>query len=154
MVTWWHTRAFGGIVLAKDEASRVSVFHHTLTNLPEILSIAVDLLPRMVCEKRVCSTTIPEEVSNRACPHLQTYQLARLSLRQQPFSLHGNGPSCQAQLLVEHATAHTPGLQKKNVGDGGAAYTKRAPGCPAAMYMQLVPEYELIFKETKGKFTQ
>ncbi|PGG98017.1 hypothetical protein AJ79_09009 [Helicocarpus griseus UAMH5409] len=62
--------------------------------------------------------------------------------------------ACQAQLLVELAITHTPGLQKRYVGDEEAAYTKEASGSPAAMYMQFVPEYELIFKETRGEFTQ
>ncbi|KLJ09523.1 L-fuculose-phosphate aldolase [Blastomyces silverae] len=62
--------------------------------------------------------------------------------------------ACQTQLLVEHAVLHTPGLQKKYVGDEEAAYTKTASGSPAAMYMQFVPEYELIFKETRGEFTR
>ncbi|EEH10052.1 predicted protein [Histoplasma capsulatum G186AR] len=62
--------------------------------------------------------------------------------------------ACQTQLLVEHALTHTPGLQKKYVGDEEAAYTKKASGSPAAMYMQFVPEYELICKETEGDFTK
>ncbi|PGH36933.1 hypothetical protein GX50_00167 [[Emmonsia] crescens] len=62
--------------------------------------------------------------------------------------------ACQTQLLVEHAVIHTPGLQKKYVGDEEAAYTKNASGSAAAMYMQFVPEYELIFKETNGEFTR
>ncbi|OJD17482.1 hypothetical protein ACJ73_08796 [Blastomyces percursus] len=62
--------------------------------------------------------------------------------------------ACQTQLLVEHAVLHTPDLQKKYVGDEEAAYTKKASGSPAAMYMQFVPEYELIFKETNGEFTR
>ncbi|QSS65544.1 hypothetical protein I7I51_06388 [Histoplasma capsulatum] len=62
--------------------------------------------------------------------------------------------ACQTQLLVEHALTHTPGLQKKYVGDDEAAYTKNASRSPAATHMQFVPEYELICKETEGDFTK
>lgn len=59
--------------------------------------------------------------------------------------------ACQTQLLVESAIA--PGdLKKTIVGDGEAQYTKNGTGTPEVMYMQFVPEYQMILKETGGDF--
>lgn len=59
--------------------------------------------------------------------------------------------ACHTQLLVEAAVA--PGsLQKTFVGDEEAEYTKKGTGTPEVMYMQFVPEYQLILKESGGDF--
>lgn len=59
--------------------------------------------------------------------------------------------ACQTQLLVESAIA--PGdLKKTIVGDEEAQYTKNGTGTPEVMYMQFVPEYQMILKETGGNF--
>jgi len=63
--------------------------------------------------------------------------------------------ACQAQLLVDTAIAGAGGggrLQKTLVGDAEAQYTKEGTGTPEVMYMQFVPEYELMVEETAGKF--
>ena len=56
--------------------------------------------------------------------------------------------ACQTQLLVESATS----LSKTFVGDEEARYTKDGTGTPEVMYMQFVPEYEMILKESNGDF--
>ncbi|OJJ50347.1 hypothetical protein ASPZODRAFT_58076 [Penicilliopsis zonata CBS 506.65] len=58
--------------------------------------------------------------------------------------------ACQTQLLAEAAAAN--GLQKRYVGDVEAQYTKECSGSPACMYMQFLPEYNLMVKETGGEF--
>lgn len=58
--------------------------------------------------------------------------------------------ACEAQILVEAAVA--AGVKKTFVGDEEAAYTKKGTGSPDIMYLQFLPEYELILKETKGEF--
>ncbi len=66
--------------------------------------------------------------------------------------------ACQAQLLVESATAPSSiggavsGLSKTLVSREEAEYTKKGTGTPEVMYMQFVPEYQCILKETKGDF--
>ncbi|GKT56664.1 L-fuculose-phosphate aldolase [Colletotrichum tofieldiae] len=65
--------------------------------------------------------------------------------------------ACQTQLLVEQATAPgtngaANGLKKTIVGDEEAQYTKEGTGTPEVMYMQFVPEYQLILKESGGIF--
>ncbi|KAI0484985.1 putative aldolase [Xylariaceae sp. FL0804] len=66
--------------------------------------------------------------------------------------------ACHTQLLVEAATAPASvggavtGLRKTFVADEEAAYTKQGTGSPEVMYMQFVPEYQMILKETKGDF--
>lgn len=64
--------------------------------------------------------------------------------------------ACETQLLVEAAVASgaAAGLQKTLVGDEEAAYTKEGTGSPDIMYLQFVPEYELLLKETKGDFLE
>lgn len=58
--------------------------------------------------------------------------------------------ACQAQLLAEAAAAN--GIPKKIIGDKEAVYTKKNSGSPAVMYMQFVPEYNMILKESGGDF--
>ena len=58
--------------------------------------------------------------------------------------------ACQAQLLVEAAAAN--GIPKKLVGDEEAKYTKQNAGQPEVLFMQFVPEYEMVLKETNGDF--
>ena len=58
--------------------------------------------------------------------------------------------ACQAQLLVEAAAAN--GIPKKYIGQTEVEYTKRGSGTAAAMYMQFVPEYNALLKETNGDF--
>ncbi|KAJ0270972.1 hypothetical protein Brms1b_011608 [Colletotrichum noveboracense] len=65
--------------------------------------------------------------------------------------------ACQSQLLIESAIA--PGsngaasvLKKTLVDDEEAQYTKDGTGTPEVMYMQFVPEYQLILKESGGDF--
>ncbi|KAI1640829.1 putative aldolase [Biscogniauxia mediterranea] len=66
--------------------------------------------------------------------------------------------ACQTQLLVEAAMAPgsvggtVSGLKKSFVDDEEAVYTKEGTGTPEVMYMQFVPEYQMILKETKGDF--
>lgn len=65
--------------------------------------------------------------------------------------------ACQTQLLTEAAVAEgsvgaQSGVKKTFVGDEEAAYTKKGTGNPGTMYMQFVPEYQMILKETKGDF--
>ncbi|EEA19008.1 hypothetical protein TMatcc_010449 [Talaromyces marneffei ATCC 18224] len=66
--------------------------------------------------------------------------------------------ACHTQLLVESSTAPTnvggavSGLSKTLVSPEEADYTKKGTGTPEVMYMQFVPEYQLILKETKGDF--
>ncbi|KAI3556447.1 class II Aldolase and Adducin domain-containing protein [Colletotrichum abscissum] len=64
---------------------------------------------------------------------------------------------CQAQFLVEQAVAPgtngaAGGLKKTFVGEEEAQYTKDGTGTPEVMYMQFVPEYQLILKESGGDF--
>ncbi|KAJ0298301.1 hypothetical protein COL5a_002844 [Colletotrichum fioriniae] len=64
---------------------------------------------------------------------------------------------CQAQFLVEQAVAPgtngaVGGLKKTFVGEEEAQYTKDGTGTPEVMYMQFVPEYQLILKESGGDF--
>ena len=65
--------------------------------------------------------------------------------------------ACQSQLLVESTVAvgsagTARGLAKTLVSEEEAEYTKRGTGSPEAMYMQFLPEYQLVLKETKGDF--
>ena len=60
--------------------------------------------------------------------------------------------ACQAQLLAEAAAAN--GLRKRFVGEEAARYTKEGSGRPACMYMQFMPEYNLMIKESGGEFLQ
>jgi len=57
--------------------------------------------------------------------------------------------ACQAQLLAEAAAAN--GIAKCYIGESEAAFTN-AIATPGFMYMQFLPEYEVILKETKGDF--
>lgn len=57
--------------------------------------------------------------------------------------------ACQAQLLADAAAAN--GIPKNYVGEVEAEYTKKCSGSPACMYMQFLPEYNLVVKETKGE---
>jgi len=58
--------------------------------------------------------------------------------------------SCQTQLLAEAAAAN--GVAKKYIAHQEAEYTKEGTGTPAVMFMQFLPEYRLIEKETGGEF--
>ncbi|ETS74073.1 hypothetical protein PFICI_13939 [Pestalotiopsis fici W106-1] len=66
--------------------------------------------------------------------------------------------ACQTQLLVESATIPSSvggavsQLSKTFVTEEEAEYTKKGTGSPDVMYMQFVPEYQMILKETKGDF--
>ncbi|GJD04266.1 class II aldolase and Adducin domain-containing protein [Colletotrichum higginsianum] len=65
--------------------------------------------------------------------------------------------ACQTQLLVEQAAAPgtngaAAGLRKTIVGHEEAQYTKDGTGTPEVMYMQFVPEYQMILKESGGDF--
>ncbi|KAK2758875.1 class II aldolase adducin domain-containing protein [Colletotrichum kahawae] len=65
--------------------------------------------------------------------------------------------ACQSQLLIESAIAPgsngaASGLKKTLVDDEEAQYTKDGTGTPEVMYMQFVPEYQLILKESGGDF--
>lgn len=66
--------------------------------------------------------------------------------------------ACQTQLLIESATAPSSvggtvsQLSKTFVSKEEAEYTKIGTGSPEVMYMQFVPEYQLILKESKGDF--
>lgn len=67
--------------------------------------------------------------------------------------------ACQTQLLTEAVVAEgsagsQAGLEKTIVGDEEAAYTKKGTGNPETMYMQFVPEYQMILKETEGDFLE
>ncbi|KAI0016592.1 class 2 aldolase adducin domain-containing protein [Xylariomycetidae sp. FL0641] len=67
--------------------------------------------------------------------------------------------ACQTQLLVESAIAPgtigaATGLTKSLVSDEEARYTKDGTGNPKVMYMQFVPEYQLILKESGGDFLE
>ncbi|EFX04632.1 class 2 aldolase adducin domain containing protein [Grosmannia clavigera kw1407] len=68
--------------------------------------------------------------------------------------------ACQAQLLVEAAVAPgtagqaVSGLSKTLIGEAECRYTKDGTGTPEAMYMQFVPEYQRIFKETGGDYLE
>ncbi|KAJ5225902.1 L-fuculose-phosphate aldolase [Penicillium chermesinum] len=58
--------------------------------------------------------------------------------------------ACEAQLLVEAAAAN--GIPKKLIDDETAQYTKTNGGGPEVLYMQFVPEYDMILEETNGSF--
>ncbi|TDZ27822.1 Meiotically up-regulated gene 14 protein [Colletotrichum spinosum] len=65
--------------------------------------------------------------------------------------------ACHAQLLIESAAAPgsngaASGLKKTIVDDEEAQYTKDGTGTPEVMYMQFVPEYQMILKESGGDF--
>lgn len=61
--------------------------------------------------------------------------------------------ACHAQILVDTAIANSGGsLVKTCVGVEEASYTKIGTGTPEVMYMQFVPEYELLLEETNGAF--
>ncbi|KAH8894139.1 arad-like aldolase/epimerase [Thozetella sp. PMI_491] len=63
--------------------------------------------------------------------------------------------ACQTQLLVDNAIKESGGsLEKTFVGDVEAQYTKDGTGTPEVMYMQFLPEYEMLLEETDGKFLQ
>ncbi|RFU35518.1 hypothetical protein B7463_g822, partial [Scytalidium lignicola] len=57
--------------------------------------------------------------------------------------------ACEAQLLAEAAAAN--GISKRYIGETEAAYTNQL-ATPGFMYMQFLPEYERVLKETKGEF--
>lgn len=59
--------------------------------------------------------------------------------------------ACHAQLLAEAAAAN--GVTKRYIGEKEAAYTNEIAS-PGFMYMQFLPEYELVLKETKGEFLE
>jgi len=59
--------------------------------------------------------------------------------------------ACQTQLLAEAAAAN--GVAKCYIGQTEAEYTKKLHG-PAFMYMQFLPEYEMVLKESKGDFLE
>lgn len=61
--------------------------------------------------------------------------------------------ACHAQLLVDTAISNSGGaLAKTFVGEQEASYTKIGTGTPEVMYMQFLPEYELLLEETGGSF--
>lgn len=60
--------------------------------------------------------------------------------------------ACQTQLLAEAAAAN--GLPKRIVSPEAARYTKETTGSPEVMYMQFVPEYDLMVKECGADFLQ
>ncbi|KAF6808723.1 class ii aldolase adducin domain-containing protein [Colletotrichum plurivorum] len=65
--------------------------------------------------------------------------------------------ACQAQLLVESAIAPgsngaLSGLRKTLIDHEEARYTKEGTGTAEVMYMQFVPEYQMILKESGGDF--
>ncbi|KAF7191286.1 hypothetical protein HII31_07309 [Pseudocercospora fuligena] len=68
--------------------------------------------------------------------------------------------ACHTQLLTEAATAPgsigaaTSGLEKTLVGEEEAAYTKKGTGTPEVMYMQFVPEYQMVLRESGGDFLE
>lgn len=59
-------------------------------------------------------------------------------------------PACQTQLLADAAAAN--GVQKKYVSEEAARYTKNLQRSPGILYMQFIPEYEMVLKESKGDF--
>lgn len=59
--------------------------------------------------------------------------------------------ACETQLLVEAAGEKN---EKTYVGDEEAAYTKKGTGMETQMYLQFVPEFEMVLKETKGEFLE
>jgi hypothetical protein len=59
--------------------------------------------------------------------------------------------ACQAQLLAEAAAAN--GLPKRYIGEKEAAYSKEIAS-PGFMYMQFLPEYELVLKESMETFLE
>lgn len=61
--------------------------------------------------------------------------------------------ACEAQLLVE-ASLTGGRVERTVVGDEEAKYTKDGTGSPDVMYLQFLPEYELILKETGGEFLE
>ena len=61
--------------------------------------------------------------------------------------------ACEAQLLAEGAVA-AGAVRKTLVGDEEAAYTKKGTGSPDVMYLQFLPEYEMVLKETRGEFLE
>jgi ribulose-5-phosphate 4-epimerase/fuculose-1-phosphate aldolase len=66
--------------------------------------------------------------------------------------------ACQCQLLTEASVAsgtigsETSGLRKTLVSEEEAEYTKKGTGNPEVMYMQFVPEYQLVLKDSNGDF--
>lgn len=58
--------------------------------------------------------------------------------------------ACHTQLLADAAAAN--GVPKKYVSEEAAKYTKDLQKSPGILYMQFVPEYEMVLKETKGDF--
>lgn len=60
--------------------------------------------------------------------------------------------ACHTQLLADAAAAN--GVPKKYVSEEAAKYTKDLQKSPGILYMQFVPEYEMVLKETKGDFLQ
>ncbi|OAX81075.1 hypothetical protein ACJ72_04588 [Emergomyces africanus] len=154
---------FGGIVLAKEEGENISRALGNKNNLilqnHRVQSPPPPPAPRR-CDwvdyeqKAFAVRIMPEKMSNLVYTHICRLITAGQTVGEAAAFFIALERACQTQLLVEHAVIHAPGLQKKYVGDEEAAYTKKASGSPAAMYMQFVPEYELIFKETKGEFCQ
>jgi len=60
--------------------------------------------------------------------------------------------ACQTQLLAEAAAAN--GVEKKYVTEEAAKYTKSLQRSPGILYMQFIPEYEMVLKESKGDFLE
>ncbi|VUC35933.1 unnamed protein product [Clonostachys rosea] len=59
--------------------------------------------------------------------------------------------ACETQLLVESAVASGK-VDKSYIGEKEARYTKDGTGSPAVMYLQFVPEYEMMLKQSGGEF--
>lgn len=59
--------------------------------------------------------------------------------------------ACQAQLLV-HAAIGSGQVKPALLGDEEAKYTKEGTGNEHVMYIQFLPEWELVLKETNGEF--
>ncbi|PIB01380.1 Meiotically up-regulated 14 protein [Cercospora beticola] len=57
-------------------------------------------------------------------------------------------------MLNQGSAGASSGLQKTIVGDEEAAYTKTGTGNPEVMYMQFVPEYQMMLKESGGNFLE
>ncbi|KAL0941361.1 class ii aldolase adducin domain-containing protein [Colletotrichum truncatum] len=117
--------SFGGVVLAKEEGQRIAD-HLGPTNKNIILQNHGLL---------TCGGTVGE-----AAAYFIALERA-----------------CQSQLLIESAIAPgsngaASGLKKTLVDDEEAQYTKDGTGTPEVMYMQFVPEYQLILKESGGDF--
>jgi ribulose-5-phosphate 4-epimerase/fuculose-1-phosphate aldolase len=60
--------------------------------------------------------------------------------------------ACHTQLLADAAAAN--GVAKKYVSEEVAKYTKNLQKSSGIMYMQFIPEYEMVLKESKGDFLE